>query len=293
MKKPIYISLFAAIILCSSCVSWKPGWKEIDYGSIQQDASAILDEAATLEQQADDAAKVQELIATYKKALQYDPDNIYALWKTGNYNILMGAAYASKKSERKRYYKEAIRYCEAAMYTNPEFKKLADQGVPVWEACEVLGEREIWAMGYWYTAIFNYFKDCLSGLGRVFNTRLVIHNNIIMDRMDKIDPTWAGGGNAFSRGIYYVAIPEKFGGSKEKAREYFNKAIEVGPTYLVNRWGRAKYLYSLTGEEEAFVSDLEWVLNQDPHKAGNPFPWNVFFQRQSQELLDQREEIFR
>lgn len=292
MKRDAIFFLLLSFLCLGSCVSWKPGWEVIDYGSMSKDPGAILQEAKLLEKEADTKEEVEALIDTYKKALQYDPDNIYALWKVGNYNILMGAAYAEKKKDKKRYYKEAIQYCEKAMYTNPGFKSLADQGVPVWEACDTLGEREIWAMGYWYTAIFNYFKDCLSGMGRVFNTRLVIHNNEVMDRMDEIDPTWAGGGTSFSRGIYYVAIPERFGGSKEKARDYFNKAIEMGPDYLVNRWGRAKYLYALTGEEMKFEEDLLWVINHDPHEAGNPYPWNVFFQEQSKTLLGQKNEIF-
>ncbi|MFO8129760.1 MAG: TRAP transporter TatT component family protein [Bacteroidales bacterium] len=283
-----------ALIMCSmaSCVSWKPGWEVIDQGNTEGNPGEMLATAKKIELTADTKEEVEELIVAYEAVLEKDPDNIYALWKVGNYNILMGAAYADKKKEQKKYYKKAIQYCERAMYTNSGFKKRVDSGEAVWEACDELGQREIDAMGYWYTAIFNYFKDCLSPLGRMFNTRLVIHNEVIMDRMDEIDPDWAGGGNYFSRGIYYVAVPEKFGGSKEKAADYFEKAIETGPDYLVNRWGRARYLYSLTGNKAGFEQDLHWVLEQDPHKAGNPYPWNVFFQKQSKELLSKEGEIF-
>jgi hypothetical protein len=140
-------------------------------------------------------------------------------------------------------------------------------------------------MGYWYTARFYYFSECLRPLGRVFNTKIVIENNKIIEQIDNLDPNWAGGGNYFSRGLYYISIPERFGGSKERATKEFGQAVEVGPEYLVNRWGRAKYLYQLVGDEKGFISDLEWVLKQDPHDAGNPYPWNVYFQQDASKLL--------
>ena len=62
-------------------------------------------------------------------------------------------------------------------------------------------------------------------------------------------------------------------------------AIEAGPDYLVNRWGRAKYLYDLIGDTEGFYSDLKWVISQDPQQAGNPYPWNVYFQEDAKKLL--------
>ncbi len=115
--------------------------------------------------------------------------------------------------------------------------------------------------------------------------RIVIDNNKMIERIDAIDRTWAGGGNYFSRGLYYIAIPERFGGSKERADQEFTEAVNIGPNYLVNRWGRAKYLYNLVGEKDKFLNDLNWVVEQDPSKADNPYPWNVYFQQDAKKLL--------
>jgi hypothetical protein len=201
----------------------------------------------------------------------------------------MGAAHSKKKKDKNFHYKEAIKYCEKAMCTNEMFKLKVQDGNKICDACDQLTIDQIDAMGYWYTARFYYFKECLAPLGRVFNTRIVIDNNTMIERIDNLDSTWAGGGNYFSRGLYYIAVPEKFGGSKERAKQEFAMAIEIGPNYLVNRWGRAKYLYSLTGDVDGYKSDLEWVVSQDPHDAGNPYPWNVYFQYDAKELLAQIE----
>ena len=62
-------------------------------------------------------------------------------------------------------------------------------------------------------------------------------------------------------------------------------AVEICPDFLVNRWGRAKYLYQLIGNDEGFTTDLQWVISQDPHKGGNPSRWNVYFQEDAKKIL--------
>ncbi len=199
----------------------------------------------------------------------------------------MGAAFCESKSEKKYHYKEAIRLCEKAMATNAQFIISINEGNDITTAAKNLTLNEIDAMGYWYTARFYYFKECLKPMGRVLNTKIVIDNNKMIEQIDLLDPNWAGGGNFFSRGLYYIAVPERFGGSKTIAEEEFNRAVEIGPDYIVNRWGRAKYLYHLTGNTEGFKKDLIWVISQDPKKSGNTFPWNVYFQNDARKMLSE------
>ncbi len=285
---PAFIYLIIVFFI-ASCASFDNGWNYFVQKESLEDPELLLQKAHEIETKAATAEQVIQLIAAFKEVEKADPDNYYALWKIGNYHILMGAAYAEKKKDKKYHYKEAIKYCEKAMCTNEMFKLEVQSGSKICESCDKLTIDQIDAMGYWYTARFYYFKECLAPLGRVFNTRIVIDNNTMIERIDNLDSTWAGGGNYFSRGLYYIAVPEKFGGSKERAKQEFAMAIEIGPDYLVNRWGRAKYLYSLTGDDEGYKSDLEWVVSRDPHNSGNPYPWNVYFHEDAKELLTQIE----
>ncbi len=287
-KSIICLSILSIFLFQSSCVSFKPGWKDYKQTTKSADISDLMDKAKDIEYHADSKEELIKLIDVFKQIEKVDPDNYYALWKIGNYNILMGAAYSSSKKDKKFYYKEAIKYCEKAMCTNEDFLNGVNNGEEIVEASKSLTLAEIDAMGYWYTARFYYFKDCLSPLTRVMNTRIVIDNNSMIDRIDELDPTWAGGGNYFSRALYYIAVPERFGGSKERAAEEFNIAIKTGPDYFVNRWGRAKYLYDLIGDTGAMKEDLEWVIAQDPHSGGNTYPWNVYFQKDAAKMLADR-----
>lgn len=292
-KKNCRIAVLALFLIISSCASFKPGWKDADLSMKSGDATQLFKKALELENTASTGEQVQDLINALILVVNADPENYEALWRIGNYNILMGAAYSEKIKDKKYHYKEAIRYCEKAMALNPSFKQQVENGVDIWDAVNELDKTYSNAMGYWYMARFYYFKECLSKISRLFNTRIVIENDLVIARIDSLNPEWAGGGNYFSRAIYFIAVPEKFGGSKAKASEEFEKAIKAGPDFMVNRWGRAKYLYSLTGNKESYLEDINWVLAQDPHKTGNTYPWNVYFQNQARKMLSEVDKVFK
>lgn len=281
-----YLAFLSLIIVLQSCVSFKPGWDEFDEKSSSANIEELFQEAYKIESTASSAESVLSLIEAFKKVEQAEPNNYRALWKIGNYNILMGAAYATKTKDKKAYYREAIKYCEKAMSTNEIFSIELKKEKDITEAFDKLSINEVDAMGYWYTARFYYFKECIKPFGRIMNTKIIIQNNTMIERIDELDANWAGGGNYFSRALYYIAVPEKFGGSKERAKDEFSKAIEVGPNYIVNRWGRAKYLYDLTGDKEGFKADLEWVISKDPINAGNTYPWNIYIQEDARKMLE-------
>lgn len=285
-KMNVSVMVGSIILACFlvSCTTFKHSWNE-PYMLTGTDPLQAMGKAQQMESIAASADEVKSLIEAYKEVGKADPENYTALWKTGNYHILMGAAYSEKRKDKKYHYREAVKYCERAMYTNAAFRDEISNGADITEASAKLTIAEIDAMGYWYTARFYYFSECLRPLGRVINTRIVIDNNKIIEQIDRLNPNWAGGGNYFARGLYYIAVPEKFGGSKQRSDEEFSKAVEIGPDFLVNRWGRAKYLYQLIGDDKGFYTDLQWVLSQDPHKGGNPYPWNVYFQEDAKKLL--------
>ncbi len=286
LKKTTLISLIISCWLLSSCVSFDNGWNHLVEKESTENVEELLNEALELEKSASTKEDVKKIISLYARVEKADPENYFALWKIGNYNLLLGAAHAESRKDKKHNYREAIKYCEKAMFTNEDFKAAVTEGKSIPDAAKTLTIDEVDAMGYWYTARFYYFKESMSSMRRAFNTKIVFENNDIIALIDELNPDWAGGGNYFSRALYYIAVPERFGGSKEKAAEEFDKAIEVGPDYYVNKWGRAKYLYSLTGNKEGFVSDLKWVIQQDPEKGGNPHAWNVYFQNDAKNELE-------
>ncbi len=246
-----------------------------------------LGKAIELEKVASSKQDILELIQEFEKATITDiiKDKTFAQWKIGHYQLLLGASHSDNKKEKKEHYLNSIASSEKAMMLNEEFARAIESGGKIWNSAHLLNEEHIDAMGYWYTARCYYFKECLSIFGRIFNLSLMIHNEPVIRRIDELNPNWAGGGNFLSKAIYYIAVPKRLGGSKENSALEFEKAIAVGPNYLVHRWARAKYLWSLTGDKESYVSDLNWVLAQDPKTGGNPHAWNIYFQNEARAML--------
>jgi len=256
------------------------------------DISALFDKADAQIMQADNKEKVFELLRTYEDILEIDPFNFDALWRLGRYYVVLVFAYSDNRDQKGKYNLTAMRYCEQAMNTNPEFRALMQNGENVWDACRVLTAREIAPLYYWYAGLGSYWKECLSRVNRLRKLHWGGGIKKVMIRMLEIDPEWAGGHPLYAWAFYYAIIPRIWGGSLKKSEIYFDKAIQAGPNWLYLRWARAKHLHTRTKDREAFEKDLQWVISQDPRKADSPYPANVYFQKDAREMLENRDTYF-
>lgn len=254
----------------------------------------LLAEANEQMMNANNKERLQELLGTYRRVLEIDPSNYEALWSLGRYNVVMVLGYTESRREKEMHNLAAIRYCERAMNTNPEFKALRTGGGSerVGDACRVLSEREMAPLYYWYAGMGSYWKECLPFRKRVRNMHLARALKKVMIRMLEIDPRWAGGHPYYARGFYYINIPRMMGGSLKKAEEFMDKAVEAGPKWLYARWGRAKYVYTRKKDKEAFREDMGWVIAQDARKMDSPYPANVYFQKDAKVMLSHIDDYF-
>lgn len=293
MTKVVSIARIMIILtMISSCMMWRPNWQVVPDSKTGSDIIADLKTAEQISRNADSKSSLFAAIKAYEDVLGQDPTNYRALTTAGNLFLLMGDAYCIKISEKKSHFHRAIIYAEQAMYTNPKFKTLIDQGETTWEACRVLTEREMDAMAFWVTAVFYYYKECLGVFGQIINFRWIKHAKQVLKKMEEIDPTWGGGMIYFSWGIYYLSIPEAVGGDRQKSADYLQMAIDTNPNLLLNRWGRGRYYHIKMKNREAFIEDMEWVLQQDASRIGGHPAWNAYFQRDAREKLKKIDQYF-
>ena len=288
----VFFLTFAGL-LCSACLSLEPTSTETRAPSRQGDLNALLTKAEEQRQAAGTREQLSILMETYGTILKIDPEHKQTLSDLSQYHMLMGAAYSEDVKEKKQQFRKSIAYSERIMYLSSEFKRRVDAGQTVWDASEVLTRNEADGMGWWSTAVFYYFKECIPDTFKIFNSKWITRNRIIMDNLEVVSPDWKGGANYFNFGIYYLALPDAFGGSLDKSAEYLQKAESAGPKRLLVPWGRAKYFYAYQKNRQGFKKDLEWVLAQDPHRpTGDTYPWNVYFQKQARELLSSIDDLF-
>ena len=287
-------ALISSSIFISGSMSWKSGWLQFEEPSMQEDISELLGKANHLIQSADTKEKVLELIKTYENALKISPKNREAIFGAGLYSLLIGVGYADKKEEKRTYYLKMITYFEQKMYLNQEFANLVDRGEKVWEACRVLSRDDLNDLFDYYLGIGMLWKECLSGVEKIFNLHWGARFKKMLKTMFEIDPTWGGGSPYYAWAGYYASAPRFFGNDMEKSEEYYMKAIELGPGMLNFRRTRALLLHTQNKNRDAFKKDLNWVLSQDPKEVQHylTYPWNIFIQRNAQDMLDHIDEYF-
>lgn len=284
--------IISALFLLPGCLSWQQGWKQADRPVVEGDTTVLLEKAAMQRNQADSREKLFELINTYEMVLGVDPENKEALTNLGSYYMLMAYGYTDDKAEKKTYYMKSIACCERAFYTNAAFKARVDKGESVWAASPALSKEELGGLYFWYLSVGNTWKECLGGAGKFFNFSWPMRVKKILPVMMDLDPNWYGGTPYFSYATFYAVAPGFAGGDMEKAAEYFDKAYKIGANKLNYRTAKARYYYSKMGDREGFKKDLEWILKQDPHQAGDAYPWAVYHQNDALKLLKNIDTYF-
>lgn len=292
-KVPLVVFLGLAGLMISGCLSLAPASTATSEPSTTDNVNALLAKAEQQRQAADTREKVVSLIETYESVLKVDPEHAQSLSNLAQYHILLGTGYSDQRSQKKQHFKEAIAYSERIMHLNSDFRARINAGQTLWEASAVLTKSEADGIGWWSTAVFYYFKECIPDAFKIFNVQWIRRNKVFLDRLEAVDPDWRNGANYFNLGIYYLALPKSIGGDREKSAEYLQKARSVGPDRLLIPWGRAKYYYYNQKDRQGFRKDLEWVLAQDPHRpSGDTYPWAVYFQTQARYLLASIDDLF-
>ncbi|HPJ39938.1 MAG TPA: TRAP transporter TatT component family protein [Spirochaetota bacterium] len=282
----------ALSVSVSGCMSWEDGWTSMAAGSSKGDVKGLFDEAKRIENRADNGERVKELIAAYKKIAALQPANYEALSRIGEYSFLYGYIYANSEDEKSRYYRDTLKYCEQAMYTNENFKKEVAKGKPVWEAASALTANEMASMFYWYCGVGNYWKDCHNVVSQLVNYSWPARAKLVLERMTEINPDWDGGNVHMSWGAYYSALPGLLGGDTKKSESCFAKAIAVDPQHINHLFVRALFLHTKKGDKKAFQKDLNEVLAKDIRTLNFPYPWAAGYQVKAKRLLAQTESFF-
>jgi len=297
MKSPCVRAM--TLLLCvfpalAGCMSFRPEWNST--GSAARAASGAVDaelaRAREASERAVDAGGLRAAMAAYEKVLALDAQDYEALVALADRSILMATAYTEDRDAKRELYDRAMRLGERAMYTNPEFRALAERGTRPWEACSVLTEREMSSMMVWMTALLYNFKECMSPPVRMLNIRWMTRLDPMLDRMEQLDEGWEDGAVPFTRAFYYFVVPPSLGGDRAKAAGSFARAVELGPDRMVVRWGRARFFDVLTKDREGFVDALQWVATRDPEACSDSPAWKAYVQRDAKALLQNADHLF-
>ena len=294
MGRVLFAIVGMAGLLPAGCASTRSAARRHDPPLSEERAAALRAETRLLEEQSGCRDSLLAAIESLRMltASPSPADRYRAHVGLAHLQLLFGDGYVTGTRRKSAWFREALYNAEAALSTHPEFRARVESGDRVWEASEALGASEMDALFFWVTAVLYRFKEGQNPLGQVINFRWVQRAHRVLEQMTAIDPDWGNGALHFTWGLYYLSLPERVGGDRERSAACFERANEVGPNVLMHRWGRAKYFHVRMNNPRGFTDDLEWVLTRDPADSPEHPAWRAFFRQDARRLLENRASLF-
>ncbi|HOU54284.1 MAG TPA: TRAP transporter TatT component family protein [Myxococcota bacterium] len=285
----------AVVVLCgwmgSGCLSWKSGWKVSDPRPLAADqAPEMRQEAREALSRSDSPRGSERLVEAWTRLTRATPGDREAWVQLAAAWSLRAKWDARTEGEQGEFYRNALQAAEKALAMNPAFRDQVTVGAEVWEALATLTPEDAPALGWWAFTLWNYYRDGLSGLVQMTQRRWLDRVRAAGERLTQLDPGALEGMGWFLQGVALAELPESRGGGVAAAVVPLDRALEVAPSSLRNRWARAVFVAQPRADRTAFRRDLL------PQEAGASLPghpgWNAWYARQARDLLAREESLF-
>lgn len=199
----------------------------------------------------------------------------------------MAQAHAPIIDDQKRYWDMAAGFAEKALAKNKLLAQQLDKGEDIDDHLDKLNKSDLAAM-YW-NAINLSFWSKNSGLATTLKYKKRIE--VMMEKVEKKAPHYFYGAVYRYWGRFYAYAASYSGGSLEKSKDYYMKAIKVAPDYLLSKVLYAQNNLIQAGDEEEFKKILNEVIKAKI-KRRSLFPENFIAKLKAKKLLETMESLF-
>lgn len=194
--------LFSVVVLSMGAISCRKGaMAPVDRAAARPAKDAIA-EAEGLYAQRADLVKVRQAIVALRQAQADDPTNFELSWRLAKYNYFLGS-HTPESTEQSKAFHDGIDAGKLAV----QLRNDKPEG-HFWLGANYGGNAEI---------------STLAGLSGIED----IKNE--METVLKLDQTYQDGSAYMVLGEVYLEAPKLLGGDVNKAIEYLEKGIKVGP----------------------------------------------------------------
>ena len=193
--------------------------------------SEALAEADRFYAERTDLVKVRQAIVSLRQAQADDPDNFELAWRLAKYNYYLGA-HSDNSTEQDKAFHEGLEAGKFAVKINDS----KPEG-HFWLGANYGGRAQI---------------STLSGLSEIEDIKRE------METVLKIDERFQSGSAYMVLGQVYLQAPRLLGGDVQKAIDYLEKGIKVGPdnALLHVRLAQAYAAANRNGDAKKAVDDL-------------------------------------
>lgn len=186
-----------------------------------------------------DFSGAEQALSLYKKVMEENPDNIEAQWKAAR-AIYWIADHSTSTKDKLRLFEEGIKMAEKTVQLDPKSV-----------------DAHFWLGGLYGS--YGETKGVLKSLALVKPIRRE------MDAINRLDDTYQGGAGYRVMGIVDYKVPGFAGGSRKRAIENLNKALEIDPNNAFTRFYLAEY-FQLTKNKAKALEHLDALEKIEPTK---------------------------
>jgi tetratricopeptide (TPR) repeat protein len=228
-KSGVCLLALALLFVLTSCR--KRVTASIETGTARPVAETIS-EVDALYSGRGDLNKVRQGLVALRQAQAGESASYELAWRLAKFNYYLGS-HSSDETEREKAFREGVEAGKLAV-------KLQD-GKPdghFWLGANYGGNAQI---------------SMLSGLAEIDDIKRE------METVLKLDEKYSAGSAYMVLGQVYLESPKLLGGDTQKAIDYFQKGIEVGPTNALLRWHLAE-AYAEANRKDAARKEIEGLL---------------------------------
>lgn len=299
----LVVVITAALASCATTYDEKLGTKLEKSASAeeQEKATALIAEADALWTERLDETKLKQGLSKWEEAVKLAP-SAELLTKLARGHYLLGDghyAVADNVEARDAEYQLGLDWAnEALKLAAPEYAASKAGGAKHVDAIKLAGADAVSPM-YWYSA--NLGKWAAS---KGFATRLKYKDDLkaTMDQVKALDETFFYAASWRYFGGYEAATAGIAGGSLDKSKENFEKAIQLAPNYLGTKVLYADFLCPKLQKDEdgdgtadgkkLFQRLLDEVIAADPAIDPAIEAENRIEQKKAKKLLAKIDELF-
>jgi tetratricopeptide (TPR) repeat protein len=249
--------------------------------TFEPDAASMADQAWAARA---DRIELERAIAIWERMASEGRANAKTLARLSRAYFLLAESFMTPTGENGttlKVYDKGIAAGERAMVAaSPEFANRVHAGESVESALAVM-PRGGQAALYWYASNLGRFVSSDVTTAAMYKDRI----HAVMQRVLEIDPEFFCAGAHRYLGAFYARAPAFLGGSLERSKDHFDRAIAIAPHFLDNKVLLAEFYASKTEDRDLYRRLLTEVTEADPTILPDLVPEQTLAQRRARALL--------
>jgi hypothetical protein len=241
-----------------------------------------------------DRKELEAAIASWEAAVNAGAGDLDTFTNLARAHYLLADGWLSFEGDAKRdlylqTHEHGLSYAERGLVLAiPEFARRVKAGEKAENAVDAVGKEGIAAL-YWYAANLGKWSNA-EGFATILKNKYGYQK--VMERVLALDENWFYGAPHRALGAMFAKAPPMAGGDLVKAKQHFDRALQIAPGYQGTRVLWAEFYATKAEDRDGYKRELSHVLSVADDVIPELVAETQLAKRQAKQLLEQIEEKF-